>query len=81
MLSGESIEYIACSHDDHIIAISNYRLFATLANGFYIVSYISGDLTLTVLYAVVTGSFHSVILLGVDGGRLLQFCSYNYYNS
>ncbi|XP_064392671.1 myotubularin-related protein 4-like isoform X2 [Halichondria panicea] len=37
LLSGESIEYIACSHDDHVIAISNYRLFATLANGFYIV--------------------------------------------
>lgn len=34
-LNGESIEYMGLLHDDFIIAISNYRLFATQDGGFY----------------------------------------------
>ena len=34
-LKGESIEYMGLLQDDFIIAISNYRLFATQEDGFY----------------------------------------------
>ena len=34
-LNGESIEYMGLLQDDFIIAISNYRLFATQEDGFY----------------------------------------------
>ena len=38
LISGESIEYIGYLYDDHIVVVSNYRLFATGPNGFYSVS-------------------------------------------
>ena len=34
-LNGESIEYMGLLQDNFIIAISNYRLFATQEDGFY----------------------------------------------
>ena len=37
-LNGESIEYMGLLQDDFIIALSNYRLFATQEDGFYSVS-------------------------------------------
>ena len=37
-LAGESIEFMGPVRDDYIIAISNYRLFATEEEGFYSVS-------------------------------------------
>ena len=37
-LNGESIEYMGPLQDDFLIAISNYRLFATQEDGFYSVS-------------------------------------------
>ena len=47
LLSGENIEYIGNIQGDFIIAVSNYRLFATQVDGFYSVSYKSLSLSLT----------------------------------
>ncbi len=38
LLLGENIEFIGCSCDEQVIAMTNYRLFATVANGFWSVS-------------------------------------------